>query len=310
MTFFLLFVTSVSNYITGRDLFLSADLGPTFEAIKDAGWGGLATIVYAGTIPTLLYVFLSMAVQRAEDITRSYRQSESLRAVAPIREAVDTFMSIRGALSSLPTFDAQPQPRESGQPEPKLLSSGLSPSMPGRVSALNSRHRRRAARVTRGAGPIQRMRGRVADLVSRRERADLDDEMTNERLTQMFEEWTGFCPVCSKTALPTVDHIVPLSKGGKHVFSNVRLVCLSCNSSKGNTQGPDMAPLRDQVMGVLDANPEGIAFVSLRLALGRDATADRHLRTILKAMRGDGEVVISKTSDSKGMWIKKAASNG
>ena len=31
---------------------------------------------------------------------------------------------------------------------------------------------------------------------------------------------------------PTVDHVVPLSKGGEHTLANVRCCCLGCNSSK------------------------------------------------------------------------------
>lgn len=33
---------------------------------------------------------------------------------------------------------------------------------------------------------------------------------------------------------PTIDHVVPLSKGGKHEWANIRLAHLSCNASKGN----------------------------------------------------------------------------
>lgn len=31
---------------------------------------------------------------------------------------------------------------------------------------------------------------------------------------------------------PTVDHVVPLSKGGEHTLANVRTCCLGCNSAK------------------------------------------------------------------------------
>ncbi|MGW6703600.1 HNH endonuclease [Streptomyces sp. NPDC054956] len=31
---------------------------------------------------------------------------------------------------------------------------------------------------------------------------------------------------------PTVDHVVPLSKGGSHTLGNVRTACLGCNSRK------------------------------------------------------------------------------
>lgn len=31
---------------------------------------------------------------------------------------------------------------------------------------------------------------------------------------------------------PTVDHVVPLTRGGDHTLANVRCACLSCNSAK------------------------------------------------------------------------------
>ena len=33
---------------------------------------------------------------------------------------------------------------------------------------------------------------------------------------------------------PTLDHIVPISKGGPHLYSNVQLLCRKCNYQKGN----------------------------------------------------------------------------
>lgn len=31
---------------------------------------------------------------------------------------------------------------------------------------------------------------------------------------------------------PTVDHVIPLSKGGQHIATNMRCACLGCNSAK------------------------------------------------------------------------------
>lgn len=37
---------------------------------------------------------------------------------------------------------------------------------------------------------------------------------------------------CFDPVSPTVDHVVPLSKGGVHTLANVQTLCLRCNSSK------------------------------------------------------------------------------
>lgn len=44
----------------------------------------------------------------------------------------------------------------------------------------------------------------------------------------------GHCAYCGKEAKLTLDHIIPLSKGGKHSKDNVVPACAHCNSSKGN----------------------------------------------------------------------------
>lgn len=37
---------------------------------------------------------------------------------------------------------------------------------------------------------------------------------------------------------PSIDHVIPLSKGGKHAWANVRLAHRSCNTKKGATLSP------------------------------------------------------------------------
>ena len=56
--------------------------------------------------------------------------------------------------------------------------------------------------------------------------------------------WTGFCAICKDPIDPTlrrpnvmcrsIDHIVPLSRGGSHTQDNLAWVHLLCNMRKGN----------------------------------------------------------------------------
>ncbi len=43
-----------------------------------------------------------------------------------------------------------------------------------------------------------------------------------------------YCTLCGATTDLTGDHIVPLSRGGSNHPSNVRVLCRSCNSARGN----------------------------------------------------------------------------
>ncbi|WP_078912724.1 HNH endonuclease [Streptomyces sp. NRRL S-646] len=43
-----------------------------------------------------------------------------------------------------------------------------------------------------------------------------------------------YCSFCGSAEDLTGDHIIPLSKGGTNEASNVRVLCRSCNSRRGN----------------------------------------------------------------------------
>lgn len=66
-------------------------------------------------------------------------------------------------------------------------------------------------------------------------------------LDGVFYRDGGICRICGRTTdwsdnryvfsgptHPTIDHIVPLSRGGSHTWGNVQLACHECNSKKGS----------------------------------------------------------------------------
>ena len=76
---------------------------------------------------------------------------------------------------------------------------------------------------------------------------DHDTDITLERL---FKRDGGVCYICGKSCdwsdiverdgtmiagenYPSIDHVKPVSKGGTHTWSNVRLACRACNTLKG-----------------------------------------------------------------------------
>jgi len=59
--------------------------------------------------------------------------------------------------------------------------------------------------------------------------------------TYSFQEWNELlkkhnysCVYCGSTNNISVDHIIPLSKGGTNYIDNIQPLCLPCNLKKGN----------------------------------------------------------------------------
>jgi 5-methylcytosine-specific restriction endonuclease McrA len=82
---------------------------------------------------------------------------------------------------------------------------------------------------------------------------------------QAFEHFGEACAYCGGTDKLTVDHYVPLSRGGMHAPSNIVPACLSCNCSKGAKNAETwyktrnyFDPLRlDSIYNFLIANTRG-----------------------------------------------------
>lgn len=63
------------------------------------------------------------------------------------------------------------------------------------------------------------------------------------RIRQLLAKHRGLCALCScsvtlkhegEPTYATIDHVLPLSRGGQDVPNNWQLACKSCNNAKGN----------------------------------------------------------------------------
>ena len=74
-----------------------------------------------------------------------------------------------------------------------------------------------------------------------REIGEFDENVT---LYNVYVKYNGICQHCGKMIdfnsdvqaddYPSIDHVIPLSKGGVHKWDNVQLLCRGCNCKKSN----------------------------------------------------------------------------
>lgn len=74
-----------------------------------------------------------------------------------------------------------------------------------------------------------------------REKGLFDESVT---LKNVFKKYEGKCQCCGKLLsfdvgvtennYPSIDHVIPLSRGGSHQWENVQLLCRKCNILKSN----------------------------------------------------------------------------
>lgn len=93
---------------------------------------------------------------------------------------------------------------------------------------------------------------RVLDATHRRRALRSGGESEKIDPAVVFERDDFTCQLCSErmnmTALrfdplgPTLDHVVPLSRGGSHTYVNVQAAHFYCNVSKGNREAPLTRP--------------------------------------------------------------------
>lgn len=70
-------------------------------------------------------------------------------------------------------------------------------------------------------------------------------------ISKLIERDKGICGICNLAVManpkkhndkPSIDHIVPIKRGGQHTWENVRLVHCGCNNSRGNRADGEFIP--------------------------------------------------------------------
>lgn len=77
---------------------------------------------------------------------------------------------------------------------------------------------------------------------TRRERMKKAGTLPRAAVNRLLDAATGKpCPVCHEAMarwcsrrVPSLDHILAISKGGTNDISNLRVICNRCNAKKGN----------------------------------------------------------------------------
>lgn len=84
--------------------------------------------------------------------------------------------------------------------------------------------------------PVRRRPSGMTTIPSRQEAKELALRKFIKR--QLIQENGAVCSICGKPFSNmkeiTIDHIVPLSKGGATTKDNCQLACLKCNQEKGD----------------------------------------------------------------------------
>lgn len=103
------------------------------------------------------------------------------------------------------------------------------------------RYRQSAKRKEGNKKYAQSTRGREFHRMCDRKRRAIKESLNfweswmNDSWEGMLNQTKGYCPKCNKhvgTDKLTMDHIIPLSKGGLHRIDNVQPLCILCNCSK------------------------------------------------------------------------------
>jgi 5-methylcytosine-specific restriction endonuclease McrA len=94
------------------------------------------------------------------------------------------------------------------------------------------RHASHMRRLQRNPVAALKHEARLKAASYRRRSLEDANPITAETL-RLFRETYTYCLNCGETHDLTIDHIIPLAKGGGSEFLNIQCLCRVCNSNKG-----------------------------------------------------------------------------
>lgn len=137
--------------------------------------------------------------------------------------------------------------------EARLLDQGATPET---LEAHRKRHPRYRMRQILPTSAQEELRAYASEMQKLREQRIKSREMDDIDLDALIERDNHRCHICGgkvserrkfgkrgtprgdMSTYPTVDHIIPVSRGGSHTWGNVKLAHWSCNSKRGAATPP------------------------------------------------------------------------
>lgn len=117
---------------------------------------------------------------------------------------------------------------------------------PERVRAYSKKYWRENAELEKARREAWMTRNPGVDAYYSRLRRDrkrgAQGDCSFSQLQARWDFYGGRCWMCG-TAADTIDHVIPLARGGSEWPSNLRPACRSCNSSKGASWPLDISGL-------------------------------------------------------------------
>jgi 5-methylcytosine-specific restriction endonuclease McrA len=101
------------------------------------------------------------------------------------------------------------------------------------AAAWSQSHPEESRKITREWMRAHPEVSRVACAKRRAHLHGVRSDFTKEQARELFDEYARLCVYCLALAT-SLDHVVPISKGGPHTKENLVPACAHCNTSKNN----------------------------------------------------------------------------